>query len=281
MTASYWNQKTVLVTGGSSGIGLAIARALAARGAHVWLAARRPELLETALAQVRAAAQHEDQQFGFISVDLSDPQQAFAACETLIQQAGVPDVLINSAGAAHPGYVESLSPDIFHWMMDANYFTTIHATKAVLPGMIARRSGQIVNISSAAGFLGVFGYTAYGATKFAIMGFSEALRAEMQRHNIRVSIVYPSDTQTPQLDYENQFKPPETKAISGSASALSAEQVAEVVLRQAARGRYSIFTSFDVRLFYLLNKFLPKALVFAVLDGMAKMGQKNNQPSEA
>jgi 3-dehydrosphinganine reductase len=265
----YWENKLVLVAGGSSGIGLATACALAARAANVWLVARRPDVLEAALAKVKASAVRAGQHFGTISADLSDPAEAFPGIQKVIQQTGVPDVLINSAGAAHPGYVQELTPEIFRWMMDANYFSAVYATKAVLPGMINRHSGHIINISSAAGFLGVFGYTAYGASKCALGGFSEVLRAEMRRYNIRVSLVYPSDTQTPQLDYENRFKPPETKAISGNASTLKPEQVARAIVRQAARGQFSIFASFDVRVFYLLNKLLPKALVFAVMDAMA------------
>lgn len=266
---SSWNEKLVFVAGGSSGIGLEIARIAASQGADAWLLARRRETLEAALAQVRAAAIRPGQRFGAVSVDLSQPEQAFPAIEKVISEAGVPDLLVNSAGAAHPGYVEQLEPQVFRWMMDANYFATVHAAKAVLPGMIARRSGHIVNISSAAGFLGVFGYTAYSASKFAVAGFSDALRAEMKRYNVRVSVAYPSDTQTPQLEYENRFKPPETKAISGASAALSAEQAARSIVRQAQAGRYSIFTSFDMRLFYILSKLLPKSLAFAILDAMA------------
>lgn len=223
MTTS-WDKKLVFITGGSSGIGLEIARIAAAQGADTWLLARRQDVLESALEQVRAAATRREQRFGTVSVDLSQPEQAFPAIEKVISEAGVPDVLVNSAGAAHPGYVEKLEPQVFRWMMDANYFSTVYATKAVLPGMIARRSGHIINIASAAGFLGVFGYTAYGASKFAVAGFSEALRAEIKRYNVRVSIAYPSDTQTPQLEYENRFKPTETKAISGTSAALSPER---------------------------------------------------------
>lgn len=272
---SSWNRKLVFVTGGSSGIGLEIARVAAAQGAHTWLLARRRDVLESTLEQVRASAICPEQRFGAVSVDLSQPEQAFPAMEKAIGEAGLPDVLVNAAGAAHPGYVEQLDPSIFRWMMDANYFATVYAVKAVLPGMIARRSGHIINISSAAGFLGVFGYTAYGASKFAVVGFSEALRAEMKRYNIRVSVAYPSDTQTPQLDYENQFKPPETKAISGTSAALSPQQVARSIARQAQAGRYSIFTSFDMRLVYLLNKLLPQALVFAILDAMAGSAKRH------
>lgn len=270
---AHWNDKTVLITGGSSGIGLALGRLLAAQGGHVWLIARRREGLEEALEQVKAAAIRPEQRFGMVSADLSVPEQAFAAVEQVKGQAGVPDVVINSAGAAHPGYVQDLSAEIFRWMMAVNYFATAYVTKAVLPGMLARRSGHIINISSAAGFIGVFGYTAYGASKFAVAGFSEVLRAEMKQYGIRVSVVFPADTETPQLDYENQFKPPETKAISGTAKAMKPEQVARIILRQAAKGRFLIFPALDVQLIYWLNTRLPKSWVFAVLDAMASRDQ--------
>lgn len=264
-----WNNQLVFVTGGSSGIGLEIARLAAAEGADVWVIARRRDALEAALAQVRASAVRPQQRAGLLSVDLSKAEEAFPALTRLIAETGVPDVLVNAAGAAHPGYVEQLDAAIFRWMMEANYFTTVHAVQAVLPGMIARRGGHIINIASAAGFLGVFGYTAYGASKFAVVGFSEALRAEMKRYGIRVSVAYPSDTKTPQLEYENQFKPPETKAIAGTAAPQDAAEVARAIVRQAQAGRYAIFTSFEMRLVYLLNKWMPQALVFAALDALA------------
>ncbi len=270
---AHWNHKTVLITGGSSGIGLALGRLLAAQGAHIWLIARQRERLEAALEQVKASAIRPEQRFGAVSAELSDPEQAFSAVEQVEAQAGLPDVLINSAGAAHPGYVQDLPLETFRWMMEANYYSTVYLTKAVLPGMIARRSGHIINISSAAGFIGVFGYTAYGASKFAVTGFSEVLRAETKRFGIRVSVVFPPDTETPQLDYENQYKPAETKAISGTAKAMKPEQVAGVILRQAAKGRFLIFPAFDVQLIYWLNSRLPKSWVFVVLDAMASRGQ--------
>jgi 3-dehydrosphinganine reductase len=122
--------------------------------------------------------------------------------------------------------------------------------------------------------MSVFGYSAYGATKFAVTGFSEVLRAEMKPHGIRVSVAFPPDTDTPQLAFEAPYKPAETKAISGNAKALPAEQVATAVLEQAARGRFMLFPGFDSWLFYVLSTKLPKGLVFAVLDQMAASGRK-------
>lgn len=271
---NYWKDKVALVTGGSSGIGLALARLLARNGANVWLAARDRVRLESALEEVEAARYSEEQRCGFVSADLSVASEASAAVSRVVESAGLPDVVVNSAGVAHPGYVQDLSLDIFRWMMETNYFATVHVIKAVLPGMIERRSGHIVNISSMAGFTGVFGYTAYGASKFAVTGFSEALRAEMKPHGVRVSLVFPPDTDTPQLAYENQYKPPETKAVSGTARALSAETVARAILRDAGRGRFLILPGWEARLFHVLITKLPSSLVFAVMDRLASKGRK-------
>lgn len=273
-TNAAWGNKVVLITGGSSGIGLALAKLLAARGAHVWLAAREPGRLASALNEVELARSSTAQRCGTVQADLSIPAQAGAAVAEVSRSAGIPDVVINSAGAAHPGYVQDLPLDIFRWMMEINYFATVYVTKAVLPGMLERRSGHILNISSLAGLHGFFGYTAYGASKFAVTGFSEALRAELKPHGIRVSVVFPPDTDTPQLAYENRYKPAETKALSGAANVLPVEKVAQAILRQAERGHYMIFPGSEARLIHLLSSKLPKRLVFAVLDWLASQGKK-------
>jgi 3-dehydrosphinganine reductase len=271
----YWFGKVVLVTGGSSGIGLAAARQLSAAGAHVWLAARRLQVLESALKEVLAARSDPAQQCGIISADVSDSQQALSVIDTVTKSAGAPDVVFNSAGITQPGYVQDLSLEVFEHLMQVNYMGTVYVTTAALPAMLARGSGQIINISSIAGYMGVFGYTAYSATKFAVAGFSEALRAEMKSHGILVSVAFPPDTDTPQLAYEEPFKPVETKAISGNAKALSADQVASSILKQASKGHFMIFPGSDSRLFYILTSKLPKTLVFSILDGIAASGRKN------
>ncbi|MFA5873766.1 MAG: SDR family oxidoreductase [Anaerolineales bacterium] len=271
----YWNRKVVLITGGSSGIGLAAAKQLASAGAQVWLTARRPEVLDAALKEVEAARRDRSQLCGIFPADVSDPEQAAQVVETVTKSAGAPDVVFNSAGITQPGYVHELSREVFERLMQVNYFGTVYVTMAVLPAMMERGSGHIINISSMAGYLGVFGYSAYGATKFAVTGFSEALRAEMKPHGIRVSVAFPPDTDTPQLAYEEPFKPAETKAISGNAKALSAEKVARSILQQAEKGHFMIFPGTDSRLFYILTSKLPKSLVFTILDQMAASGKKH------
>lgn len=272
-----WNNKTVLITGGSSGIGLAAAKQLSAAGAHIWLSARRSNVLEAALREVEAARRDTSQSCGIISADVSNAEQARKMVETVIESAGVPDVVINSAGDTRPGYIQELELEFFESLMQVNYFGTVYVTKALLPGMLARGSGHIINISSMAGYLGVFGYSAYCATKYAVTGFSEVLRAEMKPHGIRVSVAFPPDTETPQLANEEPFKPVETKAIAGNSKALSAEKVAGSILQQAEKGRFLIFPGADARLFYVLASKLPKRLVFAILDQMASSGKKKKE----
>ena len=271
---TYWKDKIALVTGGSSGIGLAAAKQLAAQGAHVWLAARRREVLEAALEEVEAARRYPSQHCGMVAADVSDAGQAARVIDEVTKAAGAPEVVINSAGITQPGYIQALPLEVFRRLMEVNYYGTVYVTKAALPGMLERGAGHIINISSMAGYVGVFGYSAYGASKFAVAGFSEVLRAEMKPHGIRVSVAFPPDTDTPQLAFEEPFKPTETKAISGSAKALSAETVARSILKQAEKGHFFIFPGFDSRLFYLLTSKLPKSLVFAILDQMAAAGRK-------
>ncbi|MCS6906866.1 MAG: SDR family oxidoreductase [Anaerolineales bacterium] len=274
MAKAYWSDKWVVISGGSSGIGLALAKQLAVAGAHLWLIARGEDRLQLALREVQLRAQSPSQQFGYTAADLTEAKQAEAVAERVLEKAGRVDVLINSVGAAHPGYIQELTLDIFHWMMAANYFAPLYLIKALLPTMIAQGGGQIINIASAAALVGVFGYSAYGAAKYALVGFSEVLRAEMKPHRIRVSVVYPPDTETPQLEYENRFKPPETKAISGTAAPLSPDQVARAILKQAAQGTFAIFPSWDVRVIAWLVRLFPQSLVFAALDALARKGKQ-------
>jgi len=264
----YWEKKVVLITGGSSGIGLTTAKQLAEAGAHVWLTARRKDKLEAALEEV-LAARVDSQKCGIVPADISDSKQAAHVVETVTQSVGVPDVVLNSAGITQPGYVQELPLSIFEQLMRVNYFGTVYVNAAVLPAMLKRGSGHIINIASMAGFLGVFGYTAYTASKYAVVGYSDTLRAELKPHGIRVSVVFPPDTDTPQLKYEDPYKPAETRAVSGTAKGVSAERVARSIVEQAARGRYMIFPAADTRFWYLLAMKLPKGLVFFILDRIA------------
>jgi 3-dehydrosphinganine reductase len=245
--------KNVIITGGSSGIGKAAARLFVQRGANVAIIARRQEILNAALAELEQERTSETQVLRSCSADLSDWEQASAAIETVTADGRTPDVLINSAGIARPGYFHELPIDVFRQTMDVDFFGTLYPCKLVAPMMMARRSGHIVNVSSMAGFLGVFGYTAYSAAKFAVRGFSDVLRSELKPYGVRVSIVFPPDTNTPQLVEENKCKPLETQCLSGTVCPMEPEQVAEAMVRAIGTGRYIIAPGLQPRLFYALT----------------------------
>lgn len=270
------NGKLAIVTGGSSGIGLALARQLAEMGARVVLVARDAERLEAARISLKPV---EAGSHLAISTDISDFEQVNRMAAQVLEQAGVPDLLINNAGVAHPGYVHELGMDIYHWMMDVNYWGALHITRAFLPGMMERRSGQIVNVVSTAGFAGVFSYTAYSASKFALRGFSESLRAEMKPYCITVSLVYPSDTDTPQLAYENQYKPAELVEMLSviNFSPYPPEVVAERILKGVEKKKQIIITDAGNKALYAIVHYLNLAYPvqdFLLNRALKKLGKR-------
>ena len=271
-----FKDKLVLITGGSSGIGLAAAKIFAKEGANVLLLARDEARLRDAESALAANQVDPGQRFATFSVDVRDSAAVEKAIDQIETQFATPDYLINSAGVTHPGYFQELELDIFRLMMETNYLGTVYITHAVVPGMIKRRAGHIVNISSIAGFLVVFGYTAYGASKYAVQGFSDVLRAEMKPHGIRVSVVFPPDTQTPQLDYDNRFKPFETKALEGNSPALSPEEVARVTVNGILKNKYIIFPGFQSKLLYWLSGWLGTG-AYPVMDFMLRNALKNHK----
>ena len=249
-TAEYYRGKSVLITGGSSGIGFAIANALVKMDASVILLARDYEKLKAAKASI--LAKYPKAKVKLVSADVTDAQTLIVLHEKYVRNHEIPDILINCAGVARPGYVEEIPLDVYRWTMDIDYHGTVYPIKILLPGMIERGSGHIVNFSSMAGVVGLFGYTAYSGAKFAIKGFSDALRSELKPKGIKVSIVYPPDTDTPQLAWEDQYKPFETRELAGSDKPISPSKVAEETLKAVARGRYKIVPSFEAKLIYFV-----------------------------
>jgi NAD(P)-dependent dehydrogenase (short-subunit alcohol dehydrogenase family) len=273
--------KNIIITGGSSGIGKATAMLLSREGANVFIMARDSAKLERALEEIRAQGNSSDQQNGAFSGDVTKYAKVEAAVAAMAEAGGAPDILINCAGMVYPGYVEDLPLSTFKEQMDTNYFGILHSVKAVLPHMMAQGSGHIVNVSSMGGVVGAFGYTAYAASKFAVCGFTEALRAEMKPHGIGVSLVLPADTDTPQLREEREIQPLELKMITAgvkpkkldrpsefiaywltkwlltdNGKPMSPDQVAAAIVRGIRRGHYLIFPNTTLRVAFRLRGFV-------------------------
>lgn len=246
---SYFRGKHVLITGGSSGIGLATAKKLTGLGATVTILARRASVLEEAKATLGERAHA-------LAVDVAKEAEVQEKVGAHIA-AHPADMLINNAGIVMPGRFLELEPRHFREMMDVNYFGTVNMCRVVLPQLVARGGGHVLNVSSMAGVIGVYGYTPYAASKFALIGFSEALRGEMWPHNVRVSVCCPPDTDTPQLQFENQYKPAETKAITGSAGLMSADAVADVMLKGMAANTFQIIPGLTSQAITVAYRLIP------------------------
>lgn len=264
--------KVAVVTGGSSGIGLATAKRLSRMGAHVWLIARRRDRLESALAEVNEARNSAEQRCGLLAVDVTDAEQADHAIAELVRVCGPPDVLVNCAGDVEPCLFCEADVGSLRRQMEVNFFGTVNMCHACLKSMLARRSGHIVIVSSVYGFIGGYGYSAYCASKFALRGFSDSLRAEVKPLGIGVSIVFPQNTETPQLKREEQMKTPMMKAIDNT-KGMSAEDVAKSIVHGIARRQYVIIPGFEGRFLFWLTGFLGPG-TYWVMDRMVAKARK-------
>jgi 3-dehydrosphinganine reductase len=268
-----YRSKLALITGGSSGIGLSIAKEILRQGGNVAILARRTELLSEAVSELEKNRINDEQLILSLPADVTKAAPLHEKLTKFVEKVGLPDIIINSAGVAHPGSFSSLTMDIFHWMMDVNYFGTVNVLKVLVPLMQKRKSGKIVNISSLAGLIGTYGYTAYGASKFAVNGFTEALRSELKPYGIQVSIVFPPDTETPQLEYESEFKPFITKTLTSTAKLSTSEEVAKDIVKNVGKGKYLIFPGSEGKMLFFERNILG-GLQYPVMDMMIRSAIK-------
>lgn len=268
-----WRGKHVLVVGGSSGIGLATAEAFAKRGADVTIAARSKDRLEAACEVVRLRSAEPGQRVRWVSADASTADGAAAVVVKATEGGTYPvDVLVSCAGVIIPGYFESMPVENFEECMDS-WRACVHGARAAAPSMMQRGSGHIVNVASVAGFMGIFGYTAYSSAKYAIMGFSEALRSEMKPYGVKVSVVCPPDTDTPGLAFEKGLRPPETDKVAGTIAPVLPSAVAEAIVRGVEKGRYLIVPG-ALSKFYRVLKSNALWLFFAITDSDVAAARK-------
>lgn len=208
-----------------------------------------------------------------IAADVADRDQTARAMAAAVARNGPPEGLVACTGLARPGYFRELPLEIFEETMAVNYFGTLYSIKAVLPYLEEQRRGSIVLVSSGAGLVGLFGYTPYSPAKFAVRGLAESLRAELKPGGIHVALVYPPDTDTPQLQAENKTKPPETKLMTGAARTLTADQVAQAIVQGLRRKRWLITPGLEMTMLARLHSLLQPVLQ-RYFDRLAAKGRR-------
>ncbi|HYS56442.1 MAG TPA: SDR family oxidoreductase [Thermoanaerobaculia bacterium] len=251
-----------MITGASSGIGRAAALEFARRGANLFLGARRGELLD---AVTRLCRDHGVQCTAVVA-DVTKRED----CQRLIDTAGRIDVLVNNAGFAIFESIEKASPDDMEHMMETNYFGTVWCTQAALPGMLARGEGVIVNVSSIAGLMGYARMGGYCATKFAVVGFTEALRDEVIGRGVRISLICPGTVDTEFFVKAERGKMP---GASRLIMAIKPERVARAICDSAQGGKYRRILPFSATLFMRLKEFAPR-IAHAIFRRMSALVEK-------
>jgi 3-oxoacyl-[acyl-carrier protein] reductase len=218
--------KNALITGAGKGIGKAIAIALAKEGVNVILIARKQDEIENVAAKARAL---RVKAFA-ITADVADINSVNSAVEKALAEFKTIDILINNAGIAAFGKFLELEPADWERIIQVNLMGTYYVTRAILPNMIERQTGDIINISSTAGLNGNALTSAYSASKFAVLGLTDSLMQEVRKHNIRVTALTPSTVATDMAKELNLTDGNPDKVMQ-------AEDMAELIIAQLKLNR--------------------------------------------
>jgi len=265
------NGKLILVTGASSGIGAATAKAMAKVGGRVVLLARRKEVLDQVATEITSAGG----QAWTYSVDLADADAVAAVARHITEALGTPDIIINNAGAGRWLFVDETSPAEAVQMMAIPYFAAFNVTHAFLPAILRRNGGQIVNISSIGSHCVWPGATAYLAARWAVRGFTEALRADLDGTRIGVTLYESSTVISPYWEH-NPGSYERLPKIAKLIPEVTPEQVANAIIRGVERNKRRIIIPFMMRLWYWLLAVFPGVVQWLII----KTGYRRTQGEE-
>ena len=265
-----------LISGGSSGIGLALAHRLAEAGWDLTLIARdRPRL-----AAARAAVAPHGRAVDSLSADVADEAAVAAAVVAASARLGPPGLVVACAGIVVPGCFDEQAPDAFRHSMEVNYLGALHLVRAALPAM-RPRGGHIVLVASGAALIGLYGHTSYAPSKFAVRGLAEALRSEFSGGNIGVSVVYPPDTDTPGFREERRTRPAIASRLAGTGGLMTAEQVADAIMRGIARRHAVITPGASMTVLRWLHSLIGPALHRFWFDPLIARAERRQERSAA
>ena len=281
--SDFFQGQVAVITGAASGIGAALARALVQRQCHVALVDRQADALQA----LALALADKGVRISVHALDVRDSQALADLPAQVLQAHGAVQLLINNAGVASIGPFAQQSADEFDTVWAINFRAAVGLTRAFLPHLLAQTSAQVVNMSSVFGLVAPEGQAAYAASKFALRGFSEALRQELRGSSVRIMVVHPGGVDT---------------AIASSAMAsgvsvqeatherkrfarlpkLSATQVAERILQALPKGRDRLVLGWDARLLDLMQRCFPqghaRVLAWLMRWGDAPRHRSNGSP---
>lgn len=244
--------KTILVTGASSGIGAATAREFAKKGAAVILVARNEKKLKTLVDEIVI----DGGRASYYVADLSDAGQVVQLAERVKAEAGIPNVLINNAGQGVWKFIDETDYDEVSKMMAVPYYAAFYLTKAFLPGMLERDSGLIVNMTSYAGFIAFTGATAYIAARTAMIGFHNALTADLYGTGVKTSLAYFAKVTS---DYWENNPGSEERLPTSQAliPVITPQKAARAIVQGVVKEKKKITTPFMIHVMNFLIRYFP------------------------
>lgn len=238
MSQDFYKGKVVWVTGASAGIGEALVKAFAKEGARVVLTARREGELE----RVRTEAGLSTERSLILAADVTDFDNAPNLAAKVLAKFGQIDMVVHNAGVSQRSYIQETGFDVYQKMMDINFFSTVAITKAALPNMLKHNAGHFIVISSVAGKIGTIMRSGYCASKHALHGFFDSLRAEYFDQHIKVTTVCPGYIQTDvSVNALNESGEKYGKMDANQARGMSAEECASRILKAVSRDRKEVY----------------------------------------
>jgi len=244
--------KSALVTGASSGIGAAVAKALSSKGVRVILLARNEARLKQVASEIHAAGGDAS----YYQVDLADADRVDHVAKQITTELGIPDILINNAGRGQWKHIQETSADEAWQMMEVPYFAAFNLTRAFLPEMLKRNSGHIINISSVSSRFVWPGATAYHAARWALKGFTEALRSDLHGSNIGVTL-FESGVVESEYWQHNPGSRERVPKIAKLIPNLTTEQVASAIVKGIEKNKRRIVVPFMMKTVCWQHFFFP------------------------
>ena len=267
--------KTVYITGAGGGMGLVASKMLAGLGAHIVTLDRNPT--DAALHEIESARRSPEQRVARYKVDVADRDMVIGTVGKAIAEAGAPDVLLNMAGIGGAAHLIDMKFETFDRMIKINLYGTRNIVEAVLPSMLARGNGKIVLVGSMGGIIPVYGYTAYGSSKFAVVGLAQCLRYELKPRGISVACFCPGEVETPGLAAERKTLHPASAALKKIGGTMPVESAVRGLVRGIEHDETMIIPGWKVKFTYWMHRITPDRLWNAVTDSIVAKAMRGTR----
>jgi 3-dehydrosphinganine reductase len=266
--------KTVYITGAGGGMGLLASKMLAGLGANIVTLDRTPT--DAALHEIESARRSPEQRVARYKVDVADREMVIGTVGTAIAEAGAPDILINMAGIGGAAHLVDMKFETFDRIIKINLYGTRNIVEAVLPSMLARGNGKIVLVGSMGGIIPVYGYTAYGSSKFAVVGLAQCLRYELKPRGISVACFCPGEVETPGLAAERKTLHPASAALKKIGGTMPVEAAVRGLVKGIEHDEAMIIPGWKVKFTYWMHRITPDRLWNTVTDGIVAKAMRES-----